>query len=1181
MTKLSPTNRGEIDSPANPHRYRKQFLPLLLGATLALSNPALHAQGLPHPDDLSKQAEHLALFDLVPQAAATHVTTKSGNWNNSATWQSGTVPGTGARVLIQPGHTVTYNANSAQALEWVRVEGTLKFATTINTRLLVESLIVDPAGVLEIGTPSNPIGANHTAIIDIDTTGGPISRTADPFVLSRGLMSHGRTIIHGTPKTAHTRLRSEARAGDTKLVLNDSSIPSGWKIGDILLLAGTTADLGETSGQNLFGNGSGKSPLDDTNERFRDELLQITGMNVVNGRAEISFTNVTNPGAQGLNSLLWDHTRPEGDLFNASELHIHVANLTRNVIVRSSDPTVDVQERGHFMIMHNPNADLRYMLCKDLGRTDKTIPADDPAVLGNFDGTPSTGTNPRGRYGLHLHRVGASSYAGVESQVIGNVVWGTPGWGIVHHDSYAHLEDNVVFDAVGAGIIAEDGSELGTWRNNLCVKMTGATGVGFDDNGIANSGRGNKFDLGFVGSGYWIQGGAAGLVLENNIAASCNAAGFDIVPKTGLTPLPFATFASDLIRIPALRDDLLAAGLNEVAINAATPAPIVGIQVYNSFRGIHTWLHKRNDGSKERTLNDSPYTNHPYHMVIDDFKIWHVLSGVQNLYSQSMTFTGGLVIGNPQSPVPNDDWNDGQDNNAEGIGLSHNADSATNLHFDGLRIEGFAYGMRQVHSYNKSNNKHAPYTVGSLRNSQMANIDYAFVGKGRVGDSIYYPYFILENNHVTTTTSTTPPTAAFTTSSIGGHAIYFDAANSIDPDLSPATDPSDSGIVAYAWDFNSDGIFDDWGIDSVFTFNSPGVRTVSLTVFDSHHASHTTSLDVNVGAEAYGDIIVDGGFDAASGPAIDTKRFYSYKAVNSTQRDDGWLGDNLTNTGGHLEAIGVPKLEQVIRDEYVVRGHQTLRFRIKQTSSEPNTKDLWVTVYGINGQFDFTQDAITPDAPHPVQNSILPMDSTVVMRQNFGGPQYTNWKWLELTGDFAGGYEYIVVHFSGDGHDISGGDTFAIDDVSLTGDAPAGTEVLITFEELPTEHASVIEALDSNGSNWMFDGDNGVTLTIYDRNSSHWLSTVFGDGGYRLRRSDGATFSLQSADFQNLKANRTYTITGVFADDTVITTTVSFGGWSDRFRSLTFESWSHLQEVHIDHGDQQDGRLLIDNIRLF
>ncbi|NJK28075.1 MAG: hypothetical protein HC925_05580, partial [Coleofasciculaceae cyanobacterium SM2_3_26] len=50
---------------------------------------------------------------------------------------------------------------------------------------------------------------------------------------------------------------------------------------------------------------------------------------------------------------------------------------------------------------------------------------------------------------------------------------GSPGWGIVHHDSHLVLENNVVFDVAGAAIVAESGNELGAWRNNLTIKTTG------------------------------------------------------------------------------------------------------------------------------------------------------------------------------------------------------------------------------------------------------------------------------------------------------------------------------------------------------------------------------------------------------------------------------------------------------------------------------------------------------------------------------------------------------------------------------------------------------------------------------------------------------------------------------------------------------------------------------------
>lgn len=993
---------------------------------------------LPHPDDLAKQKEHLALYDLVPRTSATHTTIASGAWNVASTWKDGLIPGANAKVVVASGHTVTYNVSSNTAMDWVRVDGTLTFDPTVDTRMVTESLIVDPAGAINIGTPSARINAARTAEVVIDTSRGPISRTADPLVLSRGFITHGATQIYGAEKKPHTTLLNQALAGSTVLRLSDTAIPQGWNVGDILLVAGTEADLAETGGVNLFGVNSSSVSQDANNTRFKDELLRITGINVVNGQVEVTFANITNATAISANStsLLWDHKRPSGSLFNASELSVHVANLTRNVVVRSSHPSVPNQERGHFMVMHNPNAKIYHAQFKDLGRTDKSITADDPAALGNFDGTASTGTNPRGRYALHIHRVGATSYGGTRAEIVGNAVWGSPGWGIVHHDSHAYLDGNVVFDVVGAGIVAEDGSELGEWRNNLAIKMTGAPASDFDDNFIATTGRASRFDLGFVGSGYWIQGGAAGLVLQNNAAASCNAAGFDIVPKTGLTGLPFSTFSSNLIRIPALRQDLIDAGISSIAINAVPASPIDGIVVYNSFRGIHTWLFKRDSQDKEYKLLDSPYTNHPYSTFIRNFKIWNVLSGVQNLYSQSMIFQNGLVVGNVASPFPLRDSNDSQGNNQHGVAFSHNANDAHTLHLDGIRIEGFAYAVQIPVALNSDTSRHVPYAVGSIRNSQAANIRFAFIPNASGSTQAFYPYFEIDNCTFTSINANQPPTASFTTSLIGGYSVLFDASASSDPDKGGLTLGTSSGIAAYAWDFNGDGVSDAWGRDALYNFGSPGNRTVTLRVYDTHGASVTTTRTFNVSSQAYPNVLVDSTFTDATGARINTQRFADFKAVTSADRESGWLGHNFVNSGGFLSATGIPRLVQVVHDEYVLRGQQKLNLRLRQTASGGTPAALWVTVYGVNGQFAFDQNVTTATGPRRVPGSVLPMTSTVLMRANVGGVAYANWTPLELTGDFGNGYEYIVVHVAGTNQNISAGHVVQIDDVTLSGAAP-------------------------------------------------------------------------------------------------------------------------------------------------
>src|SRR5215203_5001607 len=98
------------------HQPLLRLLPVIL---------ALDAQAaLPHPDDLSKQGEHLAMLALVPESRASNVAVTSGNWTSPSTW-GGNVPAAGARVLIPQGIAVTLDAVLPSTFKWIRINGTL------------------------------------------------------------------------------------------------------------------------------------------------------------------------------------------------------------------------------------------------------------------------------------------------------------------------------------------------------------------------------------------------------------------------------------------------------------------------------------------------------------------------------------------------------------------------------------------------------------------------------------------------------------------------------------------------------------------------------------------------------------------------------------------------------------------------------------------------------------------------------------------------------------------------------------------------------------------------------------------------------------------------------------------------------------------------------------------------
>src|SRR5205823_5398223 len=152
------------------------------------------------------------------------------------------------------------------------------------------------------------------------------------------------------------RLAQEPKAGQTTLVLEQA--PTGWKAGDRLIIPdtrqypnmGSDADLGAPAGT-------------------YDQGRQWESMTV----QSVSGVNVT------LNSgLKFDHLGAR-DTAGKLDFLPHIGNLTRNIIIHSESPT---GTRGHTLCTIRAEADIRYVLFKDLGRT-KWIPLDSTTLDSN------------------------------------------------------------------------------------------------------------------------------------------------------------------------------------------------------------------------------------------------------------------------------------------------------------------------------------------------------------------------------------------------------------------------------------------------------------------------------------------------------------------------------------------------------------------------------------------------------------------------------------------------------------------------------------------------------------------------------------------------------------------------------------------------------------------------------
>jgi G8 domain len=409
---------------------------------------------------------------------------QSGGWSSASTWTGGQVPTANHVVNIDPGHVVTIS-NTAATAYTTAVHGTLRFSTTVSTRLTVTNLMVmgdhgmptmTSVGLLEVGTSSNPVASNVTAEIVIANTpiGGSLP---DPEQFGTGILNFGKMRMHGSVKTpTFLRLAIEPRAGDTTLVVEQPV--SGWRAGDRLVIP----DTRHIKFNEVVGGGWVNS---------QNQWEELTVQSISPDNRTISLTA----------PLQFNHLGAR-DLNNVLNFLPHVGNLTRNVIVRSQSAS---GTRGHTISVHIADTDIRYALFRDLGRT-KYTPL-------------NTTTNAIGRYPIHLHHNRGplpSPANGYQFTLIGNAVDGGSAetqfkWGIaVHNSHYGFIQHNVVYNYNGSSIATEDGTEsFNVFDHNFALR-----GMGEPNNSVSPA----RTAMGTEAVGFWFRG--ANNYVTNNVAAN-------------------------------------------------------------------------------------------------------------------------------------------------------------------------------------------------------------------------------------------------------------------------------------------------------------------------------------------------------------------------------------------------------------------------------------------------------------------------------------------------------------------------------------------------------------------------------------------------------------------------------------------------------------------------------------
>ncbi len=991
------------------------------------------------------------LLNLLPPGAETIAAVQSGPWSDPATW-GGALPGPGDDVLIPAGVSVNYDVldeGASTRIRYLRVDGELHWATDRDTRLFVDTLFSAPAGLITIGNESAPLPAQHRAEIVI-IADEIMDFTRDPGQVGRGFIPHGATRIVGADKTDFAALASDVSAGATTLMLR--AAPIGWRPGDKLVLAGTSFD--ETG-----------SNEDDS--RFHDEVLSLTAIKGV----QVHFT--TDATGEGLR---FDHHRPDGAHFDPEDLNLYVANLTRNIEFRSeldpNSPQADAPQilfpggeetpvdpanfqRGHAMAMHNPDTTITNASFIDFGRSFKDKLVDQPGQ--NIDGSPGAGANQRGRYALHLHRnlprdnQPVPLESATPAHIAGCVVWGSPGWGFVHHDSYAVFEDNVAFEVLGSSYVQEAGNEIGAWRRNISIKSTG------DDNPEMTvepfgegAGRVARFDFGFNGEGYWIQG-ASQVVFEDNVAVSAAGGGAQIFSQVdGLGSqrdkqvVPQAHLRPEIQHIVTREDGL-------IDVSHTPMQTFRGFEVSNSDFGLITWGHMRNQGNWIGFTCPCDGIAHRERSRVEEFSFWNIYGqGVHMQYTSQLDLVNGIVASSDLA-TPADDKPDvslGINGEGRGFGIGMNG-PAKRLHIENVAVEGWRYGVRtplegQINELDDGVGTGSEGAVGlPLRASRfvdlkLANNDHHLYRRqnGFTDPQPFSNWLRIDGGHFESILGNQPPVADFDVQPMGRLGVVrLSGAASFDPDtptgasngynVVAVSDPND--IVAYAWDLDADGEHDRFG--EMATLRLPrGVSTsVTLTVWDHQGLTSSITKQVNPPSVDAGEVFLDGGFEI---PGYEGGIY----ALTSAEAGTGWFDARATVVAGRARLAGqyrFSSIAQAVYDDYAHRDEHLFSFDFESSEAEdgshPNEVNrVTVRVFGVNGEFGSDHSGAFPE-----QYSAIPVEITLLYEEEFVGAR--EYQTIQREIDLgAEGFQYLYVGFSGFGvtNEIAS-DYMTIDNVSL------------------------------------------------------------------------------------------------------------------------------------------------------
>ncbi len=339
----------------------------------------------------------------------------------------------GAAVVIPAGMRVLLDEDTA-ALGPLTVEGELTFKSGVNVELTAAVIRVRGSGALRAGSAATPHQGRATITLTAtDTSSDPNGMGTRGILVSAG----GKLELFGNaPAVSWTKLNAHANAGATALTLERTV---DWRAGDQIVVAPTEwygpywvsqavhdASIA-TERRSLASNASGTSlALSSGLTGFRWGRLQYatdTGMSLTRG----------------------NFTKPHPDVADTLDERAEVGNLTRNVVIQSTDDALWRNSGfGAQVMVMDRSSSLQFdgVELRRMGQAGKT-----------------------GRYPIHWHMLSYAADGSNLGDAVGHFVRNSSVWDsrqrcmVIHGTNGVTLQNNICYDIKGHAIFLEDAVE--------------------------------------------------------------------------------------------------------------------------------------------------------------------------------------------------------------------------------------------------------------------------------------------------------------------------------------------------------------------------------------------------------------------------------------------------------------------------------------------------------------------------------------------------------------------------------------------------------------------------------------------------------------------------------------------------------------------------------------------------